>query len=41
MSKSVEMVFLDAITVGKVANLSDISSLGEYTGHEMTRPADC
>ena len=40
MSQPIKIVFLDTVTVGNVDNLVEISSLGEYTGHEMTRPAE-
>ena len=33
MNKPIKIVFLDAITVGKVDNLDAISSLGDYTGY--------
>ncbi|MCK7507128.1 MAG: D-2-hydroxyacid dehydrogenase [Desulfobacterales bacterium] len=39
MNKPIKIVFLDAITVGKVDNLDAISSLGDYTGYELTIPA--
>ena len=39
MKKPIKIVFLDTITVGKVDNLAVIQSLGEYTGYEMTTPA--
>jgi lactate dehydrogenase-like 2-hydroxyacid dehydrogenase len=39
MDKPVKIVFLDTVTVGKVDNLTEISSLGAYTGYEMTKPA--
>jgi lactate dehydrogenase-like 2-hydroxyacid dehydrogenase len=38
MSKPVKMVFLDAATVGRVDNLSAISSLGDYTVYDVTTP---
>jgi glycerate dehydrogenase len=34
------MVFLDAVTVGGVDNLYEISSLGEYASYEITQPSD-
>jgi len=40
MSQPVKMVFLDAVTVEPVDNLSEISTLGDYTGYEITRPAE-
>jgi len=40
MKKSVRMVFLDAATVGKVDNLSELASLGDYTSYETTAPAE-
>jgi len=39
MKKPVKIVFLDTSTVGDVDNLEMIQSLGEYTGYEMTAPA--
>jgi len=39
MKKPVKIVFLDTGTVGNVDNLAMIQSLGEYTGYEMTAPA--
>jgi outer membrane lipopolysaccharide assembly protein LptE/RlpB len=39
VSKRIKIVFLDAITVGKVDNLDAISSLGDYTGYQLTMPA--
>lgn len=38
MSKPVKIVFLDAVTVGNVDNLAEISSLGHYTSYDLTRP---
>lgn len=38
MSKRVRIVFLDAITLGIVENLDEISSLGEYSGYDFTCP---
>ena len=40
MKKSINMVFLDAATVGKVDNLSEISALGDYASYELTAPAE-
>jgi len=40
MNKSIKMVFLDAATVGRVDNLSEISTLGDYTSYELTTPAE-
>ena len=40
MKKPIKMVFLDAATVGHVDNLSEISSLGDYTNYEITIPAE-
>ena len=40
MSQPVKIVFLDTVTVGNVDNLAEISSQGEYTGYEMTPPAE-
>lgn len=39
MTQPVKIVFLDAITVGNVDNLAEISTLGDYTGYELTKPA--
>lgn len=39
MSQPIKMVFLDAVTVKPVDNLSEISTLGDYTGYDVTRPA--
>lgn len=35
------MVFLDAVTIGDVDNLIEISALGEYTSYGVTQPSDC
>jgi glycerate dehydrogenase len=40
MTKPVKMVFLDAVTVEPVDNLSEISMLGDYTGYDITSPAE-
>jgi lactate dehydrogenase-like 2-hydroxyacid dehydrogenase len=40
MKQPVKMVFLDAVTVGDVGNLAEISSLGDYVSYELTRPAE-
>lgn len=36
MDKPIKMVFLDAATIGRVDNLHQISSLGEYTSWDLT-----
>ncbi len=36
MNKPVQMVFLDAATIGRVDNLDRITSLGEYTSWDLT-----
>ncbi len=38
MSQSIKMVFLDAVTVGDVENLAEISSLGDFVSYELTQP---
>lgn len=40
MNRKIKMVFLDAVTVGGVDNLYEISSLGEYASYEITQPSD-
>ena len=40
MNKQIRMVFLDAATVGAPDNLAEISSLGDYTSYETTRPEE-
>ena len=39
MTQPVKIVFLDAVTVGNVDNLAEISTLGDYTAYELTPPA--
>jgi len=38
MAEPLKIVFLDALTVGRVDNLAEISSLGDYTSYEITLP---
>ncbi|PKN19080.1 MAG: hydroxyacid dehydrogenase [Deltaproteobacteria bacterium HGW-Deltaproteobacteria-6] len=38
MNRPVKIVFLDTVTVGNVDNLAEISTLGDYTGYELTKP---
>jgi glycerate dehydrogenase len=40
MSQPIKIVFLDAVTVGNVDNLVEISTLGDYEGYELTKPAE-
>jgi lactate dehydrogenase-like 2-hydroxyacid dehydrogenase len=40
MKKPIKIVFLDAITVGKVDNLTAISTQGEYTSYDITSPTE-
>jgi len=40
MSQPIKIVFLDAVTVGNVDNLVEISTLGDYVGYELTKPAE-
>jgi lactate dehydrogenase-like 2-hydroxyacid dehydrogenase len=39
MSTQTKIVFLDAFTVGEVDNLTEISSLGQFTSFELTTPS--
>lgn len=40
MSQPIKIVFLDTVTVGNVDNLAEISTLGDYVGYELTKPAE-
>ncbi len=40
MSQPIKIVFLDAVTVGNVDNLAEISTLGDYVGYGLTKPAE-
>jgi len=39
MDQTIKIVFLDALTVGNVDNLAEISQLGSFTGYDLTPPA--